>query len=60
VIGFDDVDLCRSTEPPLTTVRQPIVELGRTLARQVQRLAGGWTIEPSIVLPTTLIVRESA
>ena len=28
VIGFDDVEIARYTEPPLTTVRQPIAELG--------------------------------
>jgi DNA-binding LacI/PurR family transcriptional regulator len=60
VIGFDDVDLSRSTEPPLTTVRQPIVELGRSLAGQVRSLARGVQIEPSVVLPTTLVIRESA
>jgi DNA-binding LacI/PurR family transcriptional regulator len=59
VIGFDDIELARYTEPPLTTVRQPIVELGRELARQLLRLAGGEDIEASLVLPTSLVVRES-
>jgi len=59
VIGFDDIELARYTEPPLTTVRQPIVELGRELARQLLRLAGGEEIEPALVLPTSLVVRES-
>jgi DNA-binding LacI/PurR family transcriptional regulator len=59
VIGFDDFELARYTEPPLTTVRQPIVELGRELARQLLRLAGGEEIEPALVLPTSLVVRES-
>jgi DNA-binding LacI/PurR family transcriptional regulator len=60
VVGFDDIELARYAEPPLTTVRQPIVELGRTLARQLLRLADGEEIEPSLVLPTSLVVRESA
>lgn len=60
VIGFDDVDLCRSTQPPLTTVRQPIVELGHALARQVLRLSRGEEIEPAVVLPTSLVPRDSA
>lgn len=59
VIGFDDFELARYTEPPLTTVRQPIVELGRELARQLLRLAGGEEIEDALVLPTSLVVRES-
>jgi DNA-binding LacI/PurR family transcriptional regulator len=59
VIGFDDIELARYTEPPLTTVRQPIVELGRELARQLLRLASGEEIEPALVLPTSLVIRES-
>jgi DNA-binding LacI/PurR family transcriptional regulator len=59
VIGFDDIELARYTEPPLTTVRQPIVELGRELARQLLRLADGEEIEQALVLPTSLVVRES-
>jgi DNA-binding LacI/PurR family transcriptional regulator len=59
IIGFDDIELARYTEPPLTTVRQPIVELGRELARQMLRLSGGEEIEPALVLPTSLVVRES-
>jgi DNA-binding LacI/PurR family transcriptional regulator len=60
VVGFDDNEIARYTEPPLTTVRQPIVDLGRTMARQLLRLAAGETIEPATVLPTDLVIRESA
>ena len=60
VIGFDDIALARYTDPPLTTVRQPIVELGRELARQLLRLADGEEIEPALVLPTSLVIRETA
>jgi DNA-binding LacI/PurR family transcriptional regulator len=60
VVGFDDIELARYTEPPLSTVRQPIVDLGRELARQLLRLAGGEEIEPFMVLPTELVLRESA
>jgi DNA-binding LacI/PurR family transcriptional regulator len=60
VVGFDDIELARYTEPPLTTVRQPIVDLGRELARQLLRLAGGEEIEQSVVLATDLVLRESA
>ncbi|MGC9665826.1 LacI family DNA-binding transcriptional regulator [Planosporangium sp. 12N6] len=59
VIGFDDNEIARYTEPPLTTIRQPIIDLGRTMARQLLRLAAGETIEPATVLPTELVVRES-
>jgi DNA-binding LacI/PurR family transcriptional regulator len=60
VIGFDDIELAGYTEPPLTTVRQPILEIGRQLARHLLRLAAGEEVEPSVVLPTELILRESA
>jgi len=61
VVGFDDFDISRYSEPPLTTVRQPIVEMGRTMARQLLGLING---EPhqadAVVLPTELVIRESA
>lgn len=60
VVGFDDIELARYTDPPLTTVRQPIVDIGREMARQVLRLAAGLPAEPAIVLPTELVVRQSA
>ncbi|MEV0406183.1 LacI family DNA-binding transcriptional regulator [Actinoallomurus sp. NPDC050550] len=60
VVGFDDIDLARDTEPPLTTVRQPIDGIGRRMARQVLRLVAGEEIEPVVTLPTELVVRESA
>ncbi|MEU8215812.1 LacI family DNA-binding transcriptional regulator [Micromonospora taraxaci] len=60
VIGFDDIETAAYTEPPLTTVRQPIVELGRAMTRQLLRLAAGETIEQRVMLPTELIRRASA
>lgn len=60
VIGFDDNMIAPYADPPLTTVRQPIQEIGRTLARQLLRLASGETVEHAVVLPTELVIRESA
>lgn len=60
VVGFDDIEPARYTEPPLTTVRQPIGGIGRRLARQLLRLTAGEMIEPALVLPTELVIRESA
>jgi DNA-binding LacI/PurR family transcriptional regulator len=60
VIGFDDIESAAYTDPPLTTVRQPIEEIGCTIARQLLRLLAGEPIEPAIVLSTELIVRRSA
>ncbi len=61
VIGFDDVEISRFSDPPLTTVRQPIVEMGRTMARQVLALVEERADVPiAVVLPTELVVRASA
>jgi DNA-binding LacI/PurR family transcriptional regulator len=60
VVGFDDNEIARYTEPPLTTVRQPVIDFGRTMARQLLRLSAGEDIESALVLPTDLVVRESA
>jgi DNA-binding LacI/PurR family transcriptional regulator len=59
VVGFDDFEVARYTDPPLTTVRQPVVKLGRLLARQLIRLVAGEEIEASAILTTELIIRES-
>ncbi|WBB79014.1 LacI family DNA-binding transcriptional regulator [Micromonospora sp. WMMD882] len=60
VIGFDDIETAAYTEPPLTTVRQPILELGRAGTRQLLRMAAGETVEPALILPTELVLRASA
>ncbi|WDZ85524.1 LacI family DNA-binding transcriptional regulator [Micromonospora cathayae] len=60
VIGFDDIETAAYTEPPLTTVRQPILELGRAGTRQLLRIAAGETVEPALILPTELVLRASA
>jgi DNA-binding LacI/PurR family transcriptional regulator len=60
VIGFDDADFAPYTHPPLTTVRQPIVQIGREMARQLLRLAAGDKVEEALILSTELVIRESA
>jgi DNA-binding LacI/PurR family transcriptional regulator len=59
VIGFDDIEMASYTDPPLSTVRQPIVEIGRQIARQLLLLAGGEEIRSELVLPTELILRDT-
>lgn len=60
VVGFDDLPEVRWSSPPLTTVRQPLSEMGALAARTVLRLAGGDEIEsPRVELATELVVRES-
>jgi DNA-binding LacI/PurR family transcriptional regulator len=61
VVGFDDSLLARTTIPPLTTVRQPVEEMGRRMAELlVEQLAGAPPQVAGEVLPTELVVRASA
>lgn len=55
ITGFDDSPLAAIASPRLTTVHQPIAELG---ARAAAGALGGH-LDPRTVLPTRLIVRES-
>src|SRR5262249_12910447 len=59
-IGFHDVGIARHTGPPLTTVRQPISDLRRPLGPQPVRPLSGEEIEPALILPTELVIRETA
>ena len=60
VVGFDDIEIARYTEPPLTTVRQPILDIGREMVRLILRVTAGEDVDEEIILPTELIIRESA
>jgi LacI family transcriptional regulator, xylobiose transport system transcriptional regulator len=60
VVGFDDIEYARWCGPPLTTVRQPLVEMGAAAARLVLALAAGEPpAQTRIELATSLILRES-
>lgn len=59
IVGFNDIISARHTEPPLTTVGQPIQALGREMARMLLSLLAGETPTP-LILPTRLIPRASA
>ena len=59
VTGFDDVDAARRAEPPLTTVRQPIVEKGNLAARRLVALMAGEAVDDLTVLHATVVERES-
>lgn len=60
VVGFDDTSAAVSSAPALTTVRQPVVEMGRVALRTVLQLARGEAVDAHHVqLSTTLVVRES-
>ncbi len=60
VVGFDDLPLVRWSSPPLTTVSQPLVSMGRLAVDMVLRLVQGERLETTRVeLATTLVVRDS-
>jgi LacI family transcriptional regulator len=60
VTGFDDIPLARHLRTPLTTVRQPIREIGRTAFEVLYSMIGGeQPPERDIVLATELVRRES-
>ncbi len=61
VIGFDDLPIGRRTDPPLTTVRQPVEEMGARMTRELLGLIVGRASEPRrVVLDTELVLRASA
>ena len=60
VVGFDDVEHAMIVTPTLTTVRQPLAEMGRTAVSLLMRLLESQRIETlRIELATRLVVRES-
>ncbi|MFJ5109775.1 LacI family DNA-binding transcriptional regulator [Streptomyces sp. NPDC088551] len=76
LVGFDDSAIARHMDPPLTSVRQPIEEMGRAMARvvlsEIARRTPGAAVEAGpgepgpgggpqqLVLPTELVVRDSS
>jgi LacI family transcriptional regulator len=60
VTGFDDIPMARHLRPQLTTVRQPIQEIGATAFEVLHSMiSDGAPAERDVVLPTRLILRES-
>ncbi|WP_380170767.1 LacI family DNA-binding transcriptional regulator [Kineococcus sp. DHX-1] len=60
VVGFDDAPLAAAATPPLTTVRQPVIAMGRELARMVLALVDGQESVPDVVAPTELVQRATS
>lgn len=59
VVGFDDITPARVHSPPLTTVRQPLEELGRLGALRLMDLLTGQKVEGPEMLDTELLLRRS-
>ncbi|MFG6489086.1 LacI family DNA-binding transcriptional regulator [Roseateles sp. BYS78W] len=60
VVGFDDIATSSYIHPPLTTIRQPLVELSACAVRELVALIEGQGVEArKIALPLELVVRQS-
>jgi LacI family transcriptional regulator len=60
IAGFDDIDLAQATRPLLTTVRQPLQEMGRLAVSLLVRLMDRQRLDAlHVELATELVVRDS-
>ena len=61
VVGFDDIRFARYTEPALTTIAQPMREIGEGTVRLLLAIIHDDSVTPeSVTLPHTLITRGSS
>ena len=60
VVGFDDSETARTSEPPMTTVSQDIEQAGHRMAELLLEQVGGATEPRQEILPTHLVVRTSS
>ena len=60
VVGFDDLGDAEALSPPLTTIRQPVAEIGRTMAEKLLTRIDGGRTRRATVLPVELVRRKSA
>ena len=59
VAGFDDTALAQQIDPPLTTVRQPLVEMARHAVEMLAEPKDGKSSENHRIVPATIMIRES-
>jgi len=60
VVTFDDDYFAQSSQPPLTTVAQPTVEVGKRMASVLLRAIAGEDVPPITMMPIAIIERGSA
>jgi DNA-binding LacI/PurR family transcriptional regulator len=60
LVGFEDAPIAKQTEPPLTTVYQPVEEMGRRMAELLIARIGRHPVEDSHVLLDTHLVRRAS
>lgn len=61
VVGYEDSSLALHANPPLTSVHQPVITMGREMARLlVAQIRGDEIPSPAVFLDTHLVLRQSA
>jgi LacI family transcriptional regulator len=61
VIGFDDIPLAAHFRPSLTTIRQPVYDIGKTLSQMLIKIVRGEDLaERQVILQPELVIRESS
>lgn len=61
ITGFDDIPLAEYSHPPLTTVHQPIYQIGGMVCEMLIKIIMGQELEQKhILLKPSLIIRESS
>jgi LacI family transcriptional regulator len=60
IVGFDDIPQAAHVHPPLTTVRQPLEEMGRAATRMLlEHIQDPLHPPERVQLPTELVLRQS-
>jgi len=61
IAGYDDIPAAEYAQPPLTTIHQPLHEIGQRLVQMlIKIIAGNPPEDTHLLLPSKLIVRESS
>ncbi len=60
LVGFDDSSVAVTTDPQLTTMRQPMYAQGEAMARILLSRLAGEDPPTTTILPTELVIRASA
>ncbi|SDZ75385.1 transcriptional regulator, LacI family [Lachnospiraceae bacterium NK3A20] len=59
LIGFDDVELARLTNPTLTTIHQPLQEMAAKVLDLIEDARAGRAVPERTIMPVSLVERES-
>ena len=59
VVGFDDIPSAIATDPPLTTVRQPLTDMGRAAVDLLLRMIDDDAPAEHVRMPSELVIRDS-